>query len=173
MTNTLHISFCTLSILLTTLTFFCETVFQFVGLEALTTAISDMYPAFFHVGHRRKLLLLAICVVCFFLGLSMVTEVRTNCNIRALFSPFVFASADHTHGISRTQGGLYIFQLFDYYACSGMTLLLFAILQSVCVTWIYGQLVDKRKNLGCFLLMLNSSFYIFIYFQVQTGFMKT
>uniref|UniRef100_H3DB66 Transporter n=1 Tax=Tetraodon nigroviridis TaxID=99883 RepID=H3DB66_TETNG len=81
---------------------------QFVGLEALTTGISDMYPAFFHVGHRRKLLLL-ICVVCYFLGLSMVTE-----------------------------GGLYIFQLFDYYACSGMTLLLFAILQSVCVTWIYG-----------------------------------
>ncbi|CAG06939.1 unnamed protein product, partial [Tetraodon nigroviridis] len=37
-----------------------------------------------------------------------------------------------------SQGGLYIFQLFDYYACSGMTLLLFAILQSVCVTWIYG-----------------------------------
>ncbi|XP_056885945.1 sodium- and chloride-dependent GABA transporter 2-like [Takifugu flavidus] len=82
---------------------------QFVGLEALVTAISDMYPSFFHVGHRRKILLLAICVVCFFIGLSMVT-----------------------------QGGLYIFQLFDYYACSGMTLLLFAILQSVCVSWIYG-----------------------------------
>ncbi|TWW62032.1 Sodium- and chloride-dependent GABA transporter 2 [Takifugu flavidus] len=82
---------------------------QFVGLEAVMTAISDMYPSFFHVGHRRKILLLAICVVCFFIGLSMVT-----------------------------QGGLYIFQLFDYYACSGMTLLLFAILQSVCVSWIYG-----------------------------------
>lgn len=38
-----------------------------------------------------------------------------------------------------TQGGLYIFQLFDYYACSGMTLLLFAILQSFCVGWVYGR----------------------------------
>uniref|UniRef100_A0A672HF02 Uncharacterized protein n=1 Tax=Salarias fasciatus TaxID=181472 RepID=A0A672HF02_SALFA len=37
-----------------------------------------------------------------------------------------------------SEGGLYIFQLFDYYACSGMTLLLFAILQSVCIGWIYG-----------------------------------
>lgn len=146
-------------------------MFQFVGLEALTTSISDMYPAFFQFGHRRKLLLLVICVVCFFLGLSMVTEVRTNCNITALFSPFVFASADHK--TSHTQGGLYIFQLFDYYACSGMTLLLFAILQSVCVSWIYGQLIDKRMNCGCLLLMLNSSLNIFIYFQVQIGFMKT
>ncbi|XP_018541258.1 solute carrier family 6 member 22, tandem duplicate 1 isoform X1 [Lates calcarifer] len=82
---------------------------EFVGLEALATAISDLNPSFFHVGHRRKLLLLAISVVSFFIGLVMVTE-----------------------------GGLYIFQLFDYYACSGMTLLLFAFLQSVCVGWVYG-----------------------------------
>ncbi|XP_063324240.1 sodium- and chloride-dependent GABA transporter 2-like [Pelmatolapia mariae] len=82
---------------------------EFVGLEALTTAISDMNPAFFHVGHRRKLLLLAVSVVSFFIGLVMVTE-----------------------------GGLYIFQVFDYYACSGMTLLLIAILQSVGVGWVYG-----------------------------------
>ncbi|XP_053723811.1 sodium- and chloride-dependent GABA transporter 2-like [Synchiropus splendidus] len=82
---------------------------QFVGLEAMVTAISDMKPSFFHVGHRRKLLLLLICVVSFFIGLTMVTE-----------------------------GGLYIFQLFDYYCCSGMTLLLFAILQSVSVAWVYG-----------------------------------
>ncbi|XP_008317991.1 sodium- and chloride-dependent GABA transporter 2-like isoform X2 [Cynoglossus semilaevis] len=82
---------------------------EFVGLEALATGISDMNPSFFHVGARRELLLLAISVVSFFIGLVMVTE-----------------------------GGLYIFQVFDYYACSGMTLLLFAILQSVCVGWVYG-----------------------------------
>ncbi|KAM9813255.1 sodium- and chloride-dependent GABA transporter 2-like [Neosynchiropus ocellatus] len=82
---------------------------QFVGLEALATAISDMKPSFFHVGHRRKLLLLLISVLCFLCGLVMVTD-----------------------------GGLYIFQVFDYYCCSGMTLLLFAILQSVSVSWVYG-----------------------------------
>ncbi|XP_028260975.1 sodium- and chloride-dependent GABA transporter 2-like isoform X2 [Parambassis ranga] len=82
---------------------------EFVGLEALVTAISDLNPAFFYVAHRRKLLLLAISVVSFIIGLVMVTE-----------------------------GGLYIFQVFDYYACSGMTLLLFAILQSVCIGWVYG-----------------------------------
>lgn len=83
---------------------------EFVGLEALTTAVSDMYPAYFHKGHRRKLLLLLISVISFCAGLVMVTE-----------------------------GGLYIFQVFDYYACSGMTLLLFAILQSVCIGWVYGS----------------------------------
>ncbi|XP_049589297.1 sodium- and chloride-dependent GABA transporter 2 isoform X1 [Syngnathus scovelli] len=82
---------------------------EFVGLEALATGICDLKPSFFHIGHRRKLLLLFISVFCFFIGLVMVTE-----------------------------GGLYIFQLFDYYSCSGMTLLLFAIFQSVSVGWVYG-----------------------------------
>ncbi|KAK3557387.1 hypothetical protein QTP70_026534 [Hemibagrus guttatus] len=82
---------------------------EFVCLEALTTAVTDMYPSFFLFGHRRKGFLLIICVGCFLCGLVMVTE-----------------------------GGLYIFQLFDYYSCSGMTLLLFAILQSVCIGWVYG-----------------------------------
>ncbi|XP_056292682.1 sodium- and chloride-dependent GABA transporter 2-like [Pseudoliparis swirei] len=82
---------------------------EFVSQEALVTSITDMYPDFFQNHCRRKLLLLAIAVGSFFVGLLMVTE-----------------------------GGLYIFQLFDYYACSGMTLLFFAILQSLCIGWVYG-----------------------------------
>ncbi|KAM6979695.1 sodium- and chloride-dependent GABA transporter 2-like [Aplochiton taeniatus] len=82
---------------------------EFVFHEALVTAIADMYPTFFQFGHRRQLLLLAISVASFLVGLLMVTE-----------------------------GGLYVFQLFDYYACSGITLLFFAVLQCVCVGWVYG-----------------------------------
>ncbi|KAK3575579.1 hypothetical protein QTP86_030519, partial [Hemibagrus guttatus] len=80
----------------------------FVFLEALTTAVTDMYPSFFLFGNCRKGFLLIICVGCFLCGLVMVTE-----------------------------GGLYIFHLFDYYSYSGMTLLLFAILQSVSIGWVY------------------------------------
>ncbi|XP_058260011.1 sodium- and chloride-dependent GABA transporter 2-like isoform X2 [Hemibagrus wyckioides] len=47
---------------------------EFVYHEALVTAISDMYPSFFQNGHRRKILLLLICVVSFLVGLLMVTE---------------------------------------------------------------------------------------------------
>ncbi|KAK5617655.1 hypothetical protein CRENBAI_002171 [Crenichthys baileyi] len=82
---------------------------EFVYQESLVTTISDMYPSFFQRTSRRRLLLLTICTGCFLVGLVMVTE-----------------------------GGLYVFQLFDFYACSGMTLLFFAILQSVCIGWFYG-----------------------------------
>ncbi|GAA6090167.1 solute carrier family 6 member 22, tandem duplicate 1 [Tachysurus ichikawai] len=93
---------------------------EFVCLEALMTAVTDMYPSFFLFGHRRKGFLLIICLGCFLCGLVMVTE-----------------------------GGLYIFQLFDYYCCSGMTLLLFAILQSVCIGWVYGadRLYDNIEDM--------------------------
>ncbi|KAK5919284.1 hypothetical protein CgunFtcFv8_023187 [Champsocephalus gunnari] len=82
---------------------------EFVCLEGLVTAISDLFPSFFLIGHRRKLLLLIICGVSFVIGLFMVTE-----------------------------GGLYVFLLFDYYACSGIPFMIFAILECVCVGWIYG-----------------------------------
>uniref|UniRef100_A0A3Q4HIL4 Transporter n=2 Tax=Neolamprologus brichardi TaxID=32507 RepID=A0A3Q4HIL4_NEOBR len=93
---------------------------EFVYQEALVTTISDMYPSFFQNNCHRKLLLLGINVGSFLVGLLMVTE-----------------------------GGLYIFQLFDYYACSGMTLLLFAILQSVCIGWVYGgdRQYDNTKDM--------------------------
>uniref|UniRef100_A0A667XY90 Transporter n=1 Tax=Myripristis murdjan TaxID=586833 RepID=A0A667XY90_9TELE len=82
---------------------------QFVYVEALVTSLSDIYPSFFHVGHRRKLLLLAVCVGCFSIGLLMVTE-----------------------------GGLYVFLLFDYYACNGMPVMVFAIIECLIIAWVYG-----------------------------------
>ncbi|KAJ8257359.1 hypothetical protein GJAV_G00184760 [Gymnothorax javanicus] len=93
---------------------------QFVGLEAMVTAISDMYPSFFQVRPRRKLLLLLICVIALLIGLTMVTE-----------------------------GGLYIFQVFDTYAVSGMTLLAIAIFQSIAVGWVYGadRLYDNIEDM--------------------------
>ncbi|XP_069367796.1 sodium- and chloride-dependent GABA transporter 2-like [Paralichthys olivaceus] len=88
---------------------------QFVYLECLVTSISDMYPSFFLTGHRRKLLLLVICCVSLLIGVCMVT-----------------------------QGGLYVFQLFDYYACTGIPLLLTAILETICIGWVYGA--DRYYN---------------------------
>uniref|UniRef100_H3BW84 Transporter n=1 Tax=Tetraodon nigroviridis TaxID=99883 RepID=H3BW84_TETNG len=82
---------------------------QFVSLEALMTSVTDLYPHLIRRGHRRKLLLLFICIACFLVGLVMVTP-----------------------------GGIYVFQVYDHYSCSGATLLLLSIFQSVAIGWIYG-----------------------------------
>ncbi|XP_029309237.1 sodium- and chloride-dependent GABA transporter 2-like [Cottoperca gobio] len=82
---------------------------EFVCLESLVTSISDIFPSFFFTGHRRKLLLLLICVVSLVIGLVLVTE-----------------------------DFMYFCLLFDYYACSGIPIMSFAILESICVGWIFG-----------------------------------
>ncbi|XP_044846991.1 sodium- and chloride-dependent betaine transporter-like [Mauremys mutica] len=75
------------------------------------TAIVDMYPKILQKKGRRELLILAIAVICYLLGLMLVTE-----------------------------GGMYVFQLFDYYAASGTCRLFLAIFEIICVGWVYGDL---------------------------------
>ncbi|XP_039564074.1 sodium- and chloride-dependent betaine transporter isoform X4 [Passer montanus] len=66
-------------------------------------------PGVFRKKGRRELLILAIAVIGYLLGLLLVTE-----------------------------GGMYIFQLFDYYAASGTCLLFLAIFEVICIGWVYG-----------------------------------
>uniref|UniRef100_A0A8C3HW18 Transporter n=1 Tax=Chrysemys picta bellii TaxID=8478 RepID=A0A8C3HW18_CHRPI len=82
---------------------------QFICVESLVTAIIDMYPEVLQKKGHRELLTLAIAVICYLLGLMLVTE-----------------------------GGMYIFQLFDYYAASGTCLLFLTIFEVICVGWVYG-----------------------------------
>ncbi len=41
--------------------------------------------------------------------------------------------------LSVLQGGLYVFMLFDYYACSGIPVMFLAILECISVGWIFGE----------------------------------
>ncbi|XP_037399551.1 sodium- and chloride-dependent GABA transporter 2-like isoform X1 [Pygocentrus nattereri] len=88
---------------------------QFVSLEALMTSLTDLYPAVIRRGRRRELLLLLVCGICFLVGLVMVTP-----------------------------GGLYVFQIYDHFSCSGASLLLLSIFQSVAIGWVYGP--DRFSN---------------------------
>lgn len=49
---------------------------QFVGVEGFITACVDMYPHYLRVGKRREIFTGIVCLICFFIGLSMVTEVK-------------------------------------------------------------------------------------------------
>ncbi|XP_073323777.1 sodium- and chloride-dependent GABA transporter 2-like [Pagrus major] len=82
---------------------------QFAGLESIMTSLTDIYPSQIRKGYRREFFLLLICAICYVFGLLLVTE-----------------------------AGAYILQIFDHYVCSGPTLLLMAIFQSVIIGWIYG-----------------------------------
>ncbi|XP_077450096.1 sodium- and chloride-dependent GABA transporter 2-like [Stigmatopora argus] len=82
---------------------------QFVCVESLVTAIVDMYPATFRRKNRRELFLLVVVLFSFLVGLVMLME-----------------------------GGMYVFQLFDYYAASGMCLLFMGLFETVCIAWVYG-----------------------------------
>uniref|UniRef100_A0AAQ4RHH8 Transporter n=1 Tax=Gasterosteus aculeatus aculeatus TaxID=481459 RepID=A0AAQ4RHH8_GASAC len=98
---------------------------QFVGLECMMTSITDLFPTYLRQGHRRELVLLAICSVCCLLGLSLVTE-----------------------------GGMYLLHLLDHHVCSGTTLLILSLFQSVSIAWVYGEseehAVSRLKCVLCY-----------------------
>ncbi|XP_013385676.1 sodium- and chloride-dependent taurine transporter [Lingula anatina] len=81
---------------------------QFVGVEGFITAIVDQYPHYLRKGHNREIFTGLTCLVSFFIGLSMVTE-----------------------------GGMYVFQLFDFYSGSRIILVV-ALFECLAISYCYG-----------------------------------
>ncbi|KAL2096208.1 hypothetical protein ACEWY4_008356 [Coilia grayii] len=83
---------------------------QFVMMEVVMTSVTDLLPQLLRrPGGRRELCLLLYCIICFCAGVLMVTE-----------------------------GGMYVFQIFDYYACNGTCLLFLSVFLSLAMGWVFG-----------------------------------
>ncbi|MCL4136977.1 UNVERIFIED_CONTAM: hypothetical protein GTU68_036164 [Idotea baltica] len=82
---------------------------QFVQVESVVTAIMDLFPNILRRGKRREMLVAVVCIVDFLVGCLMVME-----------------------------GGMYVFQIFDYFSASGIILLSISFCESLVIAWIYG-----------------------------------
>ncbi|XP_063350218.1 sodium- and chloride-dependent GABA transporter 2-like [Pelmatolapia mariae] len=89
---------------------------QFVAMEVVMTSFIDMFPKVLRRAGRREIFLLFFCLICFFSQLVMVTE-----------------------------GGMFVFQLFDYYACNGACILFLCVFETLALGWIFG--VDKLYDI--------------------------
>ncbi|XP_060780080.1 sodium- and chloride-dependent GABA transporter 3-like [Neoarius graeffei] len=82
---------------------------QFILIHMIMTSLTDILPNVLRRTGSREIFLLLFCIVCFFSQLIMVTE-----------------------------GGMYVFQLFDYYACNGACIFFLSLSQSLAVGWAFG-----------------------------------
>lgn len=70
----------------------------------------------------------------FLLGLPMVT----NVSIARLFLKFLLGKGKYLKNSLSFQGGVYIFQLMDFYSASGMSILWVCFFQTIAISWIFG-----------------------------------
>ncbi|KAK2175343.1 hypothetical protein NP493_735g00005 [Ridgeia piscesae] len=84
---------------------------QFASVEVVVTAIEDsLGKRTLKTRYKKEFLVLAVCGICFLLGLPYVTN-----------------------------GGIYYFKLVDYYS-SGLSNMLIALFEAIAIIWCYGAL---------------------------------
>uniref|UniRef100_A0A3B4UFJ9 Si:ch211-132b12.3 n=1 Tax=Seriola dumerili TaxID=41447 RepID=A0A3B4UFJ9_SERDU len=93
---------------------------QFVAIEVVVTSIIDMFPTVMRRTGQRERFLLLFCLTCFCSQLVMITE-----------------------------AGMYVFQMFDNYACNGACILFLCVFETLALGWVFGteRLYDIIKDM--------------------------
>ena len=55
------------------------------------------------------------------------------------------------------QGGMYVFQMFDYYACNGACILFLCVFETLAMGWIFGRCAVFNGALQQFYIQFNST----------------
>ncbi|XP_034408420.1 LOW QUALITY PROTEIN: sodium- and chloride-dependent GABA transporter 3-like, partial [Cyclopterus lumpus] len=103
----------------------------FTGLETITSSMIDMFPGQMRRPWRREIFLFFFCSISFIIQISLTT-----------------------------QGGVYLFQLIDYYGASGICIVFVSAVHCVAVGWAFGadrmcdavQLMTGQRPSGYFKL---------------------
>jgi len=82
---------------------------EFVGLETMIAAFVDLNPVWFKKPWRKELVLAGLCFAQFIIGISMITN-----------------------------GGIYVFHVFDNYAAAGWCLLFLGMCECIAIAWCFG-----------------------------------
>ena len=107
-----------------------------LGIDTAFCSVESLITGLVDNWHKkllshRKQVVVAVCLVCFLSGLPMVTN-----------------------------GGVYLFQIVDFYAASGMSLLWICFFETIAISWFYGiesfsqnieEMIGTKPNLfWCF-----------------------
>ena len=114
---------------------------EFCSVESLITGIVDNWEEKL-LPHRRKVAVV-VCIVCFLLGLPMVTNVSGVSLFLSQNFVFLFVFLSYLFDyiqshIFEIQGGIYMFQIMDFYAASGLSLLWICFFETIAISWFYG-----------------------------------
>ncbi|XP_017349074.1 sodium- and chloride-dependent GABA transporter 2 [Ictalurus punctatus] len=99
---------------------------QFVGIELFVSSVIDIFPNVLRRPYKRELFLLFFCTACFCFQILLTT-----------------------------QGGVYIFQLIDYYGFNGACYFLMCLIETLVIGWSFGadrmsdiieDMCDKRPS---------------------------
>ncbi|XP_054867989.1 sodium- and chloride-dependent GABA transporter 2-like isoform X2 [Amphiprion ocellaris] len=82
---------------------------EFITMEVVMTSFTDLFPNVMRRAGRREKLLVLFCLICFLCQLVMIT-----------------------------QGGMYVFQMMDYYACNGVCILFIGVFETLALGRLFG-----------------------------------